>query len=163
VQVGADGSMAAFVPTRRALTWQLTDPAGTPVVRERFWLTFQPGEIRTCTSCHGLNTRDQANQPVPQNKPEALRTLLRDWKSRTGLGSDSVQPKIMSVTVLDSHHVRLQLRAAASVTQWLQTSLDLHHWTTISTNVTATGGDYQFDDANEAGPARFYRVLIPTP
>ena len=39
--------MAAFVPARRAMTWQLTDPAGAPVVRERYWLTFQPGEIRT--------------------------------------------------------------------------------------------------------------------
>ena len=81
VRLAADGSMAAFVPARRALTWQTTDPAGTPVVRERYWLTFQKGEIRTCTSCHGLNTGDQANQPVPVNKPEALRELLRYWKS----------------------------------------------------------------------------------
>ncbi len=81
VQVSADGSMAAFVPARRALSWQLTDPAGTPVVRERYWLTFQRGEIRTCTSCHGVNTSDQAGHPVPVNKPEALRQLLRYWKT----------------------------------------------------------------------------------
>ncbi len=81
VQLGPDGSMAAFVPARRALTWQLTDPAGTPVVRERYWLTFQKGEIRTCTSCHGINSTDQANQPTPTNKPEALRSLLRYWKT----------------------------------------------------------------------------------
>jgi hypothetical protein len=81
VRLAADGSMAAFVPASRALTWELTDPAGTSVVRERYWLTFQKGEIRTCTSCHGLNTSDQANQPVPVNKPEALRELLRFWKT----------------------------------------------------------------------------------
>lgn len=82
VQLGADGSMAAFVPARRATTWQLTDPSGGSVVRERYWLTMQPGEIRSCTSCHGINTKDQAGHLTPTNQPEALRTLLRYWKSQ---------------------------------------------------------------------------------
>ena len=81
VEIGDDGSMAAFVPAHRALSWQLTDGAGTSIVRERYWLTFQPGEIRTCASCHGLNDVDQAGQNVPQNPPEALRALLVWWKS----------------------------------------------------------------------------------
>lgn len=80
VLLGADGSMAAMVPAHRAMTWQLTSPAGAPVVRERYWLSFQAGEIRICTSCHGLNTEDQAGESVPLNSPEALRTLLRYWK-----------------------------------------------------------------------------------
>jgi hypothetical protein len=80
VKLGLDGSSAAFVPARRAMTWQLTDGAGKAVVRERNWLTFQPGEIRTCVSCHGLNTKDQAGGFAPINKPEALRALLRHWK-----------------------------------------------------------------------------------
>lgn len=84
VKVAADGSAAAFVPSHRATTWQLTDGAGTGVVRERYWLTFQPGEIRLCTSCHGLNSKDQANGTRPENKPEALRELLRYWKSCPG-------------------------------------------------------------------------------
>ncbi|MBI3777515.1 MAG: hypothetical protein HY274_01120, partial [Gammaproteobacteria bacterium] len=37
VQLGADGSMAAFVPAERALAWQLTTVKGDPVVRERYW------------------------------------------------------------------------------------------------------------------------------
>lgn len=82
VQIAADGSIAAFVPARRAMSWQTTDAAGTPVVRERYWLTFQPGEIRVCSSCHGVNTHDQLGQPAPTNSPEALRTLLRFWKSQ---------------------------------------------------------------------------------
>jgi hypothetical protein len=81
VKLAADGSSAAFVPARRAMTWQLTDSAGGAVVRERNWITFQPGEIRTCASCHGLNTKDQAGQGEPVNKPEALRTLMRFWKT----------------------------------------------------------------------------------
>jgi hypothetical protein len=81
VRIAADGSTAAFVPARRALTWQTTDPAGNAVVRERNWITFQPGEMRTCASCHGVNTVNQAGFPTPVNKPQALRELLKHWKT----------------------------------------------------------------------------------
>ncbi|MCB0324511.1 MAG: hypothetical protein KDD69_13105 [Bdellovibrionales bacterium] len=77
VRVAADGSFAAIVPARRALTWQLTDAEGTGVVRERLWLTFQPGEVRVCGSCHGVNSEDQAGASAPQNPPQALEDLLR--------------------------------------------------------------------------------------
>lgn len=79
VTVAPDGSAAAFVPAHRPLAWQLTAPDGTPVVRERYWLTFQPGEIRVCTSCHGPSSADQAGQPPPVNPPQALATLLAFW------------------------------------------------------------------------------------
>ena len=81
VRIAPDGSTAAFVPARRALTWQSTDLSGTPIVRERNWITFQAGEMRTCASCHGTNTVNQAGLAAPQNKPEALRQLLRYWKT----------------------------------------------------------------------------------
>lgn len=80
VRLGEDGSMAAFVPARRALTWQTTTLDGTPAVRERYWLTFQPGEIRTCTNCHGVNTTDVFGGPIPENEPAALRTLAAWWR-----------------------------------------------------------------------------------
>jgi hypothetical protein len=80
VRIAADGSTAAFVPARRALTWQTTDRAGTAIVRERNWITFQPGEMRSCASCHGTNTANQAGK-VPLNKPQALRELLKYWKT----------------------------------------------------------------------------------
>lgn len=82
MRVAADGSVAAFVPARRALTWQLTDATGTGVVRERYWITFQPGEIRTCPACHGLSDRDQAGNQAATNAPQALFTLLQQWKSQ---------------------------------------------------------------------------------
>ncbi|MBL8878117.1 MAG: hypothetical protein JNG88_03265 [Phycisphaerales bacterium] len=82
VRVAADGSVAAFVPADRALSWQLLDPAGVPVVRERNWLSFSAGEIRVCTSCHGANQYDQANRPPAINPPQALRDLLDFWRSR---------------------------------------------------------------------------------
>ncbi len=80
VVLAADGSMAAFVPAQRAMTWQLTDTNGDGVVRERYWVTFQPGEIRVCTSCHGLNEYDQAGNTTPTNPPQALLELLQFWQ-----------------------------------------------------------------------------------
>lgn len=82
--VALDGSVAAFVPSRRALSWQLTEPDANPVVRERYWLTFQPGEIRTCDGCHGVNTVNQAGGSAAQNLPQALADLLAHWKQQTG-------------------------------------------------------------------------------
>lgn len=82
VKIGKDGSSAAFVPAGRALSWQTVGPTGKPVVRERFWVSFSPGEIKTCAGCHGVNSQDQAGLGVPQNPPEALRELVRAWKLR---------------------------------------------------------------------------------
>ncbi len=81
VKIAADGSTAAFVPARRALAWQTTDGSGEAVVRERVWVSFQPGEVRVCASCHGLNSRNQAGAPEPTNPPQALRDLLSHWKT----------------------------------------------------------------------------------
>lgn len=93
VQIAADGSVAAFVPARRAVTWQLTDTDGHGIVRERNWLSFQPGEIRVCTSCHGINEVDQAGEAEPENQSEALRTLLLDWQANHG--EQSVEPDVL--------------------------------------------------------------------
>lgn len=91
MRVAADGSVAAFVPARRALTWQLTDAAGVGVVRERYWITFQPGEIRTCPACHGLSDRDQAGNLAATNAPQAMLTLLQQWQSQQ-TGQPTVTP-----------------------------------------------------------------------
>ncbi len=80
VGVSPDGSMAAFVPSRRALSWQLADANGDAIVRERYWLSFQAGEIRSCTSCHGVNSTDQAGHTAATNSPQALASLLNSWK-----------------------------------------------------------------------------------
>ena len=73
-----------MVPAHRAMTWQLTNGA-TPVVRERYWLTFQAGEMRVCTSCHGLSSADQTGAPPPTEPPppppQALQQFLVWWTS----------------------------------------------------------------------------------
>ncbi len=82
VAVAPDGSVAAIVPARRALSWQLIAADGEPVVRERYWVTFQPGEIRVCASCHGVSSVDQAGRSSIESTPDALRTLLNAWSAR---------------------------------------------------------------------------------
>jgi cytochrome c553 len=86
VKVAADGSMAALVPADRATTWQLVDSTnpgdskkGTDgVVLARFWLSFRPGEVRVCASCHGVSEKDQTGAAFDQlkNPPAALAELL---------------------------------------------------------------------------------------
>ncbi len=94
VVIAPDGSLAAVVPANRALTWQLTDATGEGVVRERYWLTFQPGEIRVCTSCHGLSQYDQAHELAPTNPPQALQDLLEQWQIYNTLTEHIYLPQI---------------------------------------------------------------------
>jgi hypothetical protein len=42
---------------------------------------MQPGEIRVCDGCHGVNTANQAGQPPSQNVATAFRELLHDVKN----------------------------------------------------------------------------------
>jgi hypothetical protein len=140
VKLGADGSMAALVPARRALSWQLTNSTGEAVVRERIWSSFAPGEIRVCTSCHGINSSDQTGATKPDNKPQALVDLLQHWLS--GTNTSTVTPHILP------HN------------QWHQISLPLDPGTNNS--VAAIFGDdglgvydstwmiYSYDTANNA-------------
>ncbi len=86
VAVSPDGSVAAIVPAGRALAWQLVDGVGTPVVRERNWVSLQSGEVRVCANCHGINTASQTGDTEPTNEPAALHALLRSWKSGSGGG-----------------------------------------------------------------------------
>jgi hypothetical protein len=83
VPLAPDGSLAALVPAGRAISWQLEERDNTPVIRERYWLSFHSGEFRMCTSCHGVNKTDQTGHPPATNSPEALRSLLAHLKSST--------------------------------------------------------------------------------
>ncbi len=99
VKLGNDSSVAAIVPAGKALTWHLLDNDAnlTSQVRERFWVTFQPGEIRTCANCHGINTADQTgtNGP-PVNTPQALLDLLAYWKTNHPPGTVQSADSLLS-------------------------------------------------------------------
>ena len=128
VKLGTDGSMAALVPARRAMSWQLTDTNNTGVVRERYWLTFQPGEIRSCTSCHGVNTVDQSNHPPPTNTPSALISLLNYWKSNA-----VSQPAVVGNQGANYFQVSFSRRPAEpGITCHVQASTNLLAWSDIA-------------------------------
>jgi hypothetical protein len=52
------------------------------VVRERYWVSFAPGDLRFCAACHGVNTTSQTGDPPPPNPPGALADLLATWRAR---------------------------------------------------------------------------------
>jgi List-Bact-rpt repeat protein/hydrazine synthase alpha subunit-like protein len=82
-EIMSDGSQATFIPANRAVTWQFTGGTNESVVKERYWVSFRPGEVRTCANCHGINAVDQMGRPSPTNAPFALRQLLRLWKTNS--------------------------------------------------------------------------------
>ena len=128
VPLAPDGSQAAIVPARRAMSWQLIDTNGVGVVRERYWLTFAPGEIRTCTSCHGINEETQANGPVPTNTPLALIKLLNFWKTNTAdLPAVAVRPGTNYFQISFVHRP-----AESGVTYHVQASTNLFNWSDIA-------------------------------
>jgi hypothetical protein len=127
VKIASDGSQAAIVPARRAMTWQLADTNGVGVVRERYWLTFASGEIRTCTSCHGINQTTQAGNPAPTNTPLALVELLNYWKTNA-----TVLPSVVSGPTNCMQITFVRRPAEAGVTYHVQESDNLVDWSDIA-------------------------------
>jgi len=177
VPLAADGSQAALVPARRAMSWQLTDTNGTGIVRERYWLTFAPGEIRTCTSCHGINEQTQAGNPAPTNTPLALVQLLNYWKTNT-----AIQPAVAASQNTNYFQITFVYRPAEpGVTYHVQASSNLTTWvdiasyagsnvvlTTQAMEIAKTGSPNEVitirDTTGISGkPARFLRVNVTHP
>lgn len=145
VKIASDGSYAAYVPTRRAITWALVDSNFNAVVRERYWITTQPGEIRVCASCHGTN--DDAlsiADPAPQNKPEALRSVLQYWKSsHTPIAPTLISPSKDSVDVPAASPLVWNLQANA-VSYHLQISTMQNFYTTVYDDSTLSSETYSY-------------------
>jgi len=177
VPLAADGSQAALVPARRAMSWQLTDTNGTGIVRERYWLTFAPGEIRTCTSCHGINEQTQAGNPAPTNTPLALVQLLNYWKTNT-----AIQPAVAASQNTNYFQITFVYRPAEpGVTYHVQASSNLTTWTDIASyagsNIVLTAQAQEFSrtgtpnetvtlrdmTAMNTKTARFLRIGVTRP
>jgi hypothetical protein len=79
----SDGSQATIIPASRAVTWHLTGVTNDSVVKERYWISFRPGEVRTCANCHGINAVDQLGRTSPTNSPLALHKLLQLWRTNS--------------------------------------------------------------------------------
>ena len=175
VRLGLDGSLAAIVPARRALTWQTTDTNGVPVVRERYWLTFQPGEIRMCANCHGVNRADQAGRFAANNPPEALRQLLRQWKTNNStvlssvLQSGATYPTVTFKRQSAATALRYRVEYSTTLTDWLPASSYTAAGVTHSgpleelTRVPGANETITLRDTTPPGEFRFYRVRVDRP
>jgi hypothetical protein len=178
LRLADDGSFAALLPARRGITHHLLGTNNESIVKERYWLTYQPGEIRTCKNCHGINTADQAGSAAPANKPQALRELLRYWKAQntTVVGA-------LTNGGTNYFTVKFKRRVGVSnVTHTVQLSDDLASWedgsvysdtnsvpnTAITTELNRTGTNTETIVVRENTPLdgsshRFVRVRVSSP
>ncbi|MFK7956118.1 MAG: hypothetical protein AB8B96_08485 [Lysobacterales bacterium] len=89
--VASDGSVAMFFPARRATSWELLSDTGESVIKERYWITFQPGEVKVCDGCHGVNKEDQFGGGQSSNTPQALIDLLNYFDTYAPLFGDGFE------------------------------------------------------------------------
>ena len=66
-----DGSAYFEVPANRSIFFQALDENFREVQRERTYVNYQPGEVRSCTGCHG--EAGHVVSPVGSEAPIALR------------------------------------------------------------------------------------------
>ena len=164
VKIGDDGSWAAIVPAGRAITWQMLNGAATQAqVRERYEVTFAPGEVRTCAVCHGVNTADQAgNLGVPVNKPDALRTLLQFWRSNHPPGA--VQHATANATAVKSAGLALlSVTRSGGSTGPVSVNFSTANGTAVAgTDYTAVSGTLSWADG-DATPKTISVPLLNNP
>lgn len=68
VPVEADGSAHFVVPANRSIFYQALDENFREVQRERTYVNYAPGEMRSCTGCHGSSHRT----PTPDTPPSLM-------------------------------------------------------------------------------------------
>ena len=179
LKLADDGSFAALVPARRAMTHHLLGTNNESVVKERYWITYQPGEIRTCKNCHGINTTDQTGLNGPPNNPaQALRDLLRYWKTQ-----NAVLASVQASGNTNFLAITFKRRVGVSgVTQTIEVSDDLSNWlagstynragdvtnSALTTEVSRSGTNTETIVVREkaplgSAPQRFMRVRVSSP
>ena len=70
VPVEKDGSAHFKVPADRSIFFQALDENFREIQRERTYVNYQPGEVRSCVGCHGRASR--AMHPISTRTPIAL-------------------------------------------------------------------------------------------
>jgi len=70
VPVESDGSACFEVPANRNIFLQALDANFREIQRERTYVNYKPGEVRSCTGCHGDSGRSMP--PATATKPLAM-------------------------------------------------------------------------------------------
>lgn len=137
--VEADGSAHFTVPANRNLFFQALDKDFREVQRERTYVNYQPGEVRSCTGCHGRNhhaspLRTVSTRLALQRPPSALQPQPCDLAENGGDGSPrqvihyptDVQP-IFDAKCVSCHggsETRGELRLTGELTPFYNTSYE---------------------------------------
>ena len=76
VPVEQDGSAHFLVPANRSIFFQALDADFRELQRERTYVNYAPGEVRSCTGCHGQANRtasaDSINLPMALRRPPSV-------------------------------------------------------------------------------------------
>ncbi len=139
VPVEKDGSAHFVVPANRNLFFQALDADFRELQRERTYVNYAPGEVRSCTGCHGQSNRTASvgrmSPPLALDRPpSALQPQPCDLEAHGGDGlagqvihyPTDVQP------MLDAHCVECHgvkdpagnLRLTGEITQFYNTSYE---------------------------------------
>ncbi|HPD48435.1 MAG TPA: hypothetical protein P5279_16415 [Anaerohalosphaeraceae bacterium] len=77
VPVEADGSAHFTVPANRNIFFQALDANFREIQRERTYVNYRPGEVRSCDGCHGRTHRitdtDRSATPMALRRPPSTR------------------------------------------------------------------------------------------
>lgn len=159
----SDGSAAMIVPAKRALSWQLTDANNKGIVRERLWISTKAGEVRTCTSCHGESTLNQAGLTSPTNAPQALSTLLNHVKVIDS-DNDGVKDIYDAFPYDAAKHIAeaVNEKFTTNLVNWINQNVDNDAvtWTTQSTTCHANSAMIDNRATNNTGKIDRLRKVI---
>jgi len=144
VPVLADGSTSFYVPSGVSVYFQLLDANKQEIKRMRSFISFQPGESRSCVGCHESRSVPVTNQNALALKRKPFTPVAPPWGTERCINYlTDVQP------VFDRHCVKCHsgLKPAAE--------LDFSGGLTASSPIKTPYRSFQFDGLN-----RSYRTII---
>ncbi len=138
VPVEPDGSACFTVPTNRDVFYQALDKDFREVQRERTYVNYKPGEVRSCVGCHGRNNYTGAaaghkatalSRPpsVPQPQPCDLVENGGDGRARQVIHYPTDIQPIFDAKCVSCHgneNPAAGLRLTSNVTQYYNVSYE---------------------------------------
>ncbi len=139
VPVESDGSAHFLVPANRSIFYQALDKDFREIQRERTYVNYAPGEVRSCTGCHGERGRPpalRASGPplalarppsVPQPQPCDLKAKGGDDRAGQVIHYPTDIQPMLNAKCVSCHGVKEPaggLRLTGEVTTYYNTSYE---------------------------------------